>query len=62
MLRSREELQMLGGWASFDMVLRYAHLSSDHLKNAADRISVLKFENAGVKVVGSHSQATEILM
>ena len=25
-------LQELGGWASYDMVLRYAHLSSDHLK------------------------------
>lgn len=25
-------LQKLGGWASYDMVLRYAHLSSEHLK------------------------------
>ncbi|CAD6873651.1 site-specific integrase [Methylomonas sp. EbB] len=25
-------LQELGGWASYDMVLRYAHLSSEHLK------------------------------
>jgi hypothetical protein len=33
---------MLGGWASFDMVLRYAHLSSEHLKNAAERISIRK--------------------
>lgn len=37
---SLQELQMLGGWASFDMVLRYAHLSSEHLRKAADRISV----------------------
>lgn len=36
---SLHELQQLGGWASFDMVLRYAHLSSAHLKNAAERIS-----------------------
>lgn len=36
---SLQELQQLGGWASFDMVLRYAHLSSDHLKNAAERIA-----------------------
>lgn len=39
---SLQELQMLGGWASFDMVLRYAHLSSDHLQSAANRISMLK--------------------
>jgi len=36
---SLHELQALGGWSSFEMVLRYAHLSSDHLKNAAERIS-----------------------
>ena len=35
---SLQELQLLGGWSSFEMVLRYAHLSSDHLRNAADRI------------------------
>ncbi len=36
---SLQELQQLGGWASFEMVLRYAHLSSDHLRRAAERIS-----------------------
>ena len=35
---SLQELQQLGGWSSYDMVLRYAHLSSDHLKDAAERI------------------------
>lgn len=35
---SLQELQELGGWASFEMVLRYAHLAADHLKNAASRI------------------------
>ena len=35
---SLQELQELGGWASFDMVLRYAHLAGDHLKGAAQRI------------------------
>jgi integrase len=40
-----QELQQLGAWSSFDMVLRYAHLNSDHLKNAAERIS-------GQKLVG----------
>lgn len=38
---SLEELQQLGGWASLEMVLRYAHLSSKHLKSAADRLSNL---------------------
>jgi integrase len=37
---SLQELQQLGGWSSFEMVLRYAHLSSDHLKDAAERISM----------------------
>lgn len=35
---SLQELQQLGGWKSFEMVLRYAHLSSDHLKQAAERV------------------------
>jgi integrase len=34
-----QELQQLGSWSSFDMVLRYAHLNSDHLKDVAERIS-----------------------
>jgi integrase len=36
---SLQELQQLGGWASFEMVLRYAHLSSEHLKSAAERVA-----------------------
>lgn len=39
---SLQELQLLGGWSSFEMVLRYAHLSSDHLRTAADRIGSMK--------------------
>jgi len=35
---SLQELQQLGGWSSFETVLRYAHLNSDHLKKAAGRI------------------------
>lgn len=38
---SLQELQQLGGWSSFEMVLRYAHLSSDLLKKAANRIGSL---------------------
>jgi integrase len=37
---SLQELQLLGGWNCFDMVLRYAHLTSDHLRDAANRIYV----------------------
>jgi len=33
-----QELQELGGWSSFEMVLRYAHLAADHLKVAAGRL------------------------
>jgi integrase len=33
-----QELMELGSWASFDMVLRYAHLAADHLRGAASRI------------------------
>jgi len=35
---SLQELQQLGGWASFDMVLRYAHLDSSNLEQAANKI------------------------
>jgi integrase len=32
-------IKELGGWASLDMVLRYAHLGADHLAEHAERIS-----------------------
>jgi len=35
---SLQELMELGGWKSFEMVLRYAHLAPEHLANAAKRI------------------------
>lgn len=35
---SLQELKELGGWASLEMVMRYAHLASDQLKTAARRI------------------------
>lgn len=34
-----EVLKELGGWSSLEMVLRYAHLNSDHLAQHAERIS-----------------------
>jgi integrase len=33
-----QELMELGGWKSFEMVLRYAHLAPEHLASAAQRI------------------------
>lgn len=33
-----EELQRLGGWKTLDMVLRYAHLSPEHLAVVADNV------------------------
>ncbi|MEQ8955869.1 MAG: site-specific integrase [Gammaproteobacteria bacterium] len=38
---SLHELQELGGWSSFEMVQRYAHLSADHLKHAASRMDAV---------------------
>jgi integrase len=35
---SLQEVMHLGGWKTYSMVLRYAHLSSEHLRQAADRI------------------------
>ena len=34
-------LQELGGWSSYAMVMRYAHLSADHLAEHADRLADL---------------------
>lgn len=35
---SLQELMELGGWKSFEMMLRYAHLAPEHLSAAAKRI------------------------
>ena len=32
-------LQQLGGWASYEMVLKYAHLARNHVAPYADAIS-----------------------
>ena len=44
-----QELMELGSWASYEMVLRYAHLAADHLQGAACRIDatfLLQTQNA----------------
>lgn len=46
-----EELKELGGWASLEMVQRYAHLSADHLRDAAERI--VRPNDFGTKLVQS---------
>lgn len=45
-------LKELGGWAEYEMVLRYAHLNSDQLKDAAERITGAKLVPRGLKLVG----------
>lgn len=43
---SLQELMELGGWKSYEMVLRYAHLAPEHLADVAQRIE-RKWENVG---------------
>lgn len=43
---SLQELKELGGWASFDMVLVYAHLAPDRLRAAADRLAPVDVRHA----------------
>ena len=35
-------LQELGGWSSYEMVLRYAHLSAGHLADFAENLCRLR--------------------
>lgn len=39
------ELMQLGGWKSYTMVLRYAHLAPDHLAEAAQKIAASSHKN-----------------
>lgn len=50
---SLQELQQLGGWSSFDMVLRYAHLSSEHLRHAAERVQRKIFNQSSMNYCGA---------
>jgi len=51
---SLQKLMELGGWSSYEMVLRYAHLAPDHLRDAAENISlaqnVTSIENINGKI------------
>jgi len=44
---SLQELQHLGAWSSFSMVLRYAHLSSSHLRSAVSKLPVTNWLHSG---------------
>jgi hypothetical protein len=33
-----EELMKLGGWKTYSMVLRYAHLAPEHMAEAASKV------------------------
>jgi len=37
-----QEVMQLGGWKTYQMVLRYSHLSTDHLADAASRVRPIK--------------------
>lgn len=39
-----EELMRLGGWSTYEMVLRYAHLAAHQLEKAADRVSMIRLK------------------
>jgi integrase len=51
---SLQELMELGGWRTYKMVLRYAHLAGDHLRGASQNIATiwLRFENDEATVKG----------
>lgn len=51
---SLQELMELGGWHSFEMVLRYAHLASEHLREAAQRVvstNLAQHQKNGLKLI-----------
>ncbi|MGH8246680.1 MAG: tyrosine-type recombinase/integrase, partial [Gammaproteobacteria bacterium] len=47
-------LQELGGWSCAEMVKRYAHLSSEHLAEFADRLE--EESTIRLRLVGSEEQ------
>jgi integrase len=47
---SLNELMELGGWSSLKMVMRYAHLSSDSLKDAAENIATKMTQSTIVSI------------
>jgi integrase len=52
---SLQELMALGGWKSFDMVLRYAHLSSEQLIRTAQNITTHQSSQNALHHADSHA-------
>jgi hypothetical protein len=52
---SLRELMELGGWSSYEMVLRYSYLPSDHLSPAASRIEGTNL--AQMEIIDGHEIA-----
>lgn len=52
-------LQELGGWHSYEMVLRYAHLSPEHLAEYAGRLSKLRVLDGTRTNSGTQKSVTE---
>jgi hypothetical protein len=51
-------LQEMGGWASTEMVRRYAHLAADHLAPFAERLCALRAVNS--EVIGTKVTARKL--
>ncbi|CAJ4661320.1 site-specific integrase [Burkholderia pseudomallei] len=54
-------LQQLGGWASYQMVLRYAHLGRDHVAAYADNIGTLRHKSGTPPEIEKGSDCSEPL-
>lgn len=57
---SLQELQELGGWSSYEMVLRYAHLDPDRLTHSASNIDNVIEEITGAKQVQPELQTKKM--
>ena len=54
-------LQELGGWSSYEMVLRYAHLSSGHLASYAENLCRLRAVNRTLSGTLGTEEVAEVL-
>jgi len=52
---SLQELMELGGWSSYEMVMRYAHLAADQLRFAACRLNGTFTSQSVLRLVANHS-------
>lgn len=52
---SLHELMELGGWRSYQMVLRYAHLAPDHLAEAANRLALVRTKTGTRRKAGKRA-------